>query len=293
VSRGKDNPNFNAGNGDSDEACINVKATASLGQIAFSSFAGDLDIQGGEASLFPHVYLVGTSSVISLATAITKQSVDSAEKPGDNTSGQPALSADGLHLAFASFATSLAEPGDVDNNGEPDVFVRHLEFFTGGVTQRVSRDCGGGQGNAISFNPDVFLSGRAVVYESFASNLISPNQDMLGQSEGNTYQDVFESRIELRFIRGDVDPNGIIQVTDAVQIFSWLFQGGLRPECVDAADVDDNGIVDLTHGVRILNFISIGGPPPAPPFPACGFDPTPDCLSCKRRQPQCADDHAH
>jgi len=52
--------------------------------------------------------------------------------------------------------------------------------------------------------------------------------------------------------------------------------------CMDAADASDSGRVDIGSGVYLLSFLYMGGPPPAPPHPQCGEDPTTDGLSCER-----------
>ncbi|MCZ6792784.1 MAG: lamin tail domain-containing protein [Planctomycetota bacterium] len=82
-----------------------------------------------------------------------------------------------------------------------------------------------------------------------------------------------------RFIRGDPGGNCNVDLSDAVQILNWLFQGGPAPDCPDAADSDDNGQVNLTDAIRILNFLFLGGPPPPDPGPDdAGPDPTNDDL---------------
>jgi len=78
------------------------------------------------------------------------------------------------------------------------------------------------------------------------------------------------------FHRGDADDNGLLQLTDAVRILTFLFLGGEAPTCAEAADADDNGTLQLTDAVRILGFLFLGQPPPATPGPppeACGPDP--------------------
>jgi len=77
-----------------------------------------------------------------------------------------------------------------------------------------------------------------------------------------------------RFIRGDVDAAGSLQLTDGVAIFNFLFLGGTTPTCMEAADADNDGIVNLTDGIRILNFLFLGGPPPVEPE-TCGVDTDP------------------
>jgi hypothetical protein len=79
------------------------------------------------------------------------------------------------------------------------------------------------------------------------------------------------------FLRGDVDNNGFVNLTDAVSLLLYLFQQGNEPSCTDSTDIDDNGFVNLTDGVSLLNHLFRAGPAPqAPGFLECGVDPTPD-----------------
>jgi hypothetical protein len=83
------------------------------------------------------------------------------------------------------------------------------------------------------------------------------------------------------FLRGDVDRNGRVQLTDGVALLNFLFLGGQRPPCLDAADSDDSGRLDLTDALGILNFLFLGGTRLAAPGPEeAGQDPTPDTLGC-------------
>ncbi|MCZ6795966.1 MAG: CotH kinase family protein [Planctomycetota bacterium] len=83
------------------------------------------------------------------------------------------------------------------------------------------------------------------------------------------------------FRRGDVDRSTAIDLSDAVQVLSFLFLGGTAPRCEDAADADDSGVVDLSDAITILSYLFLGGfPPPAPGPTVCGEDPTSDGLRC-------------
>ena len=86
-----------------------------------------------------------------------------------------------------------------------------------------------------------------------------------------------------QFIRGDPDHSGIVNMTDAVFILSFLFLGGESPTCFDASDTDNNGIVQLTDGIFLLNYLFSGGRPPPAPYPRCGPDRGDfvDQLSCE------------
>src|SRR5262245_32489999 len=84
------------------------------------------------------------------------------------------------------------------------------------------------------------------------------------------------------FRRGDLDANGKVEITDAVNLLLFLFLGGGTPSCLEAADFDDSGEKpDISDAVNILQFLFLGGAaPPAPgPF-TCGPDPTKDALGC-------------
>jgi len=100
---------------------------------------------------------------------------------------------------------------------------------------------------------------------------------------------------QARFVRGDVDSDGVIQLTDAVGTLNFLFLGGITPSCVDAADADDSGRINVTDAVRILRWLFSMGDPPPPPSPStatyapvdCGRDPSADELDCDGRSSTC------
>ncbi len=86
-----------------------------------------------------------------------------------------------------------------------------------------------------------------------------------------------------RFIRGDADLNGTVELTDIIFTLSVLFLGGKSLPCLDAADANDVGEVDISDPIFLLKFLFIGGPPPPSPFPLPGEDMTPRAsLGCER-----------
>jgi len=84
--------------------------------------------------------------------------------------------------------------------------------------------------------------------------------------------------------RGDCNGDGRQDVSDAVCMLEYLFLGG-RVGCEQTADVDDSGVIELTDPIVLLAHLFQGGPPPAPPFPDCGHEVTPDELSCFEHAP--------
>ncbi len=83
----------------------------------------------------------------------------------------------------------------------------------------------------------------------------------------------------VKFLRGDLDGNGSIDITDAQIILNWLFLAGRRPECFAGADVNDSREINIADPIYELNFLFNGGQPPPRPFPECGEAPL--YLPCK------------
>ena len=76
------------------------------------------------------------------------------------------------------------------------------------------------------------------------------------------------------FIRGDANNNDVLDLTDAIAILDYLFQGGAPPPVLKAADVNDDEAVNVSDPVYLLIHLFLGGKPPPHPYPIPGFDPT-------------------
>jgi hypothetical protein len=74
------------------------------------------------------------------------------------------------------------------------------------------------------------------------------------------------------FVRGDASSDGIVDISDAIRILSYLFLGA-TVTCQDAADPNDNEAIDLSDAVYVLNFLFRGAAAPRPPYPDPGDDP--------------------
>ena len=86
--------------------------------------------------------------------------------------------------------------------------------------------------------------------------------------------------VQRRFLRGDANGDGAIDLSDPVLILVQLFLSGPPAACPDALDANDDGTVDLSDPVDLLTYLFIGGPPPLRPFPVEGPDRTEDGLRC-------------
>ena len=148
--------------------------------VGFESEASNLVSAGtnGIRNVFLRDRRLGTTELVSLGPAGT---------PGNAYSSSPSISADGRYVSFWSNASNLV-PGDT--NGYPDVFVRDRRL---GLTERVSLDSAGAQGNRDSattlISPSISADGRYVAFWSNATNLVA------GDTNGET--DVFVRDREL------------------------------------------------------------------------------------------------
>ncbi len=87
-----------------------------------------------------------------------------------------------------------------------------------------------------------------------------------------------------RFLRGEANGDGSIDLTDAVAVLFVLF-AGLESNCEDALDCDDSGQLDTTDAVFLLEYLFRGGAAPPAPAGSPGVDPTEDGdpLGCERK----------
>ena len=83
-----------------------------------------------------------------------------------------------------------------------------------------------------------------------------------------------------RFIRGDANSDGRVDLSDALRVLVHLFSG--QPSsCPDALDADDTESLDLTDALRILNHLFRAGAAPPAPYPEPGVDPGGTALGCE------------
>jgi Tol biopolymer transport system component len=86
---------------------------------------------------------------------------------GNGDCKQPAISANGRYVAFASEATNLSA---IDKGSVEDVFVRDLKTNRTILASRASGKRGAA-GDGDSSSPSISANGRFVAFESYASNL--------------------------------------------------------------------------------------------------------------------------
>jgi hypothetical protein len=88
------------------------------------------------------------------------------------------------------------------------------------------------------------------------------------------------TRPGVRFLRGNANNDGNVDIADSTFMLNYLFVGGSRFACAKASDFNDDGRIDIADPIALLNFQFLGGQAPRAPYPGCGIDPTQDRLGC-------------
>ena len=84
---------------------------------------------------------------------------------------------------------------------------------------------------------------------------------------------------DVRFVRGDSNADGAVNISDPVSTLGFLFLGNPSAlQCKDAADSNDDAKLNISDAVHTLGFLFLGTPAPPAPFGSsptdCGVDPT-------------------
>jgi len=184
----------------------------------------------------------------------------------------------------------------------PRLFHGRIFFSVGSLTGRVidSESKEGVSGVRVVTDPDGF---RATTQGdgSFRINTVTPGKYALVFSRSGYYthlhsttqtgeeivvqgSDLTDDTGDLPmfkippipFLRGDVNGDSNIDLSDPISILGYLFQGQGEPGCVEAVNTNGDLVVDLSDAIYLLAYLFSGGPEPPPPFQECDFDPAGD-----------------
>ena len=220
--------------------------------VAFTSEASNL-VSGDTnraADVFVHSFVTGRTTRVSVGAG-------GRQAAGWSESSPLAISADGRYVAFWSDAPNLVSG---DTNGHSDVFVRDRST---GVTTRVSVGPGGTAGNSDSTSAAMAANGKAVAFESTASNLVA--------NDTNAARDVFLRDLANHVTRRmSVGPGGQQTAAGSYSYDAAVSRDGMRVSFAStAANLvanDTNGETDVfvrdraTATTRLVSSDATGAP---------------------------------
>ena len=93
--------------------------------------------------------------------------------------------------------------------------------------------------------------GRTLYYMVSATDFSGNESDPSGEASA------------ARYIAGDANADGIINVADIVYLVNYLYRGGSEPSPAESGDATCDGIVNVADVVFLVNYLYRGGVPPA------------------------------
>ena len=222
-----------SGGAQADQACFTYfgRAISHDGRyVVFES--GDADLAAGPtvegtSQIFLRDCVSGTTSCVSMSWEA---------KPANNTCRLAAISSDGSHVAFASWASNLVEN---DTNLLEDVFV--VDRVGGGI-RMASRAWDGALANQSCAFPVLSEDGRYVAFHSTASNLVA--------DDTNGAVDVFLRDLDTNQITRVSLTNAGGQVAGQSSEASLSGDGSYVAFCAVAANIHPTGQTNWNSYVR-------------------------------------------
>jgi len=101
-----------------------------------------------------------------------------------------------------------------------------------------------------------------------------------GDGDGKPLQDLGAYEFQIRFVRGDANDDGQVNIADPIRILAYMFAGA-SSGCLDATDVDDDGAVGIADPILLLSGLFAGNWGASIPLLGdCRYDETDDGLAC-------------
>jgi hypothetical protein len=210
--------------------------------------------------------------------------------------------ADGGILRFSDYEGGFIEPydylnttersfirGDVHQDGiinQTDVDILQEYFIKGKKVPCM---------DALDINNDEIVSTADIsMLQSFVNtgNPPIPPPGFPGGLDNTSAADALHcySQAEAKFMRGDLDRNGVISIisdSPMISLYDEIFSRNYNINdypCIDRLDIDDNGKIDRDDRDMLHDFLFLGAPVPPNNVFSEGFDPTQDTLPCRLQQ---------
>lgn len=156
------------------------------------------------------------------------------------------------HLGFGS-GTGAIEVVDLDEGAERSVFA----------TVPIREGTGRPTLIAVDSADEPFLDRRG----EYGGRLL------VAYSDYTNVTHVVEVTSQLYFLRGDVNSDSRVDISDAIFLLEHQFRGGATPRFAEPTDTNADDHTDLSDAIYLLNFLFRGGPVVPLPYPELGPAP--------------------
>lgn len=176
--------------------------------LAFASASTNLTAQGsgGHVQVYRRDLVTGTILLVS---------ADPAGLPGNGDSDSPSISADGLRVAFRSFATTFSANA---RGTVADIYVRDLSVSPSATTLLTGARGGGPNDSTLgSFGPSIAQNGAFVAFVSDADDLLTPALPLNGPLHAYRF-DLAGGTAALVDLKADGTPSSTGTVVQGVSI---------------------------------------------------------------------------
>ena len=121
-----------------------------------------------------------------------------------------------------------------------------------------------------SANLNPMFAHDSISLSEFSSHLITPNWAELDTQAvtifiDNNLDGVFDETLFVEnqyLIRGDVNRDRKVTVSDVIYLINYLFRSGSAPYPIQSGDVNCDGRITVSDVVYLINYLFKGGPPP-------------------------------
>jgi hypothetical protein len=234
----------------------NVSSSISGNALSLSCSIADLTSQPGWSSWPPPSGFIGLAPVTATQSGTNLQPNDvgkaavyvpSSSLLDYNTNSSPSLSADTVFLL------------------EPDTVVAQVAYVDADDNLPVMRDFSvESVGYPMTACMKDYSAGTLFEYR-----LIAPDtgwyryQFLFSDGAAMASTTIDSLRVgPSGYIPGDADGSGIVNISDAVYLLSYIFGSGPEPEPYEAGDADCNGVVNIADAVYLISYIFGGGNAP-------------------------------
>ena len=194
--------------------------------------------------------------------------------------------------AFSSGTTDANSDSVLDNlwiegsilNNEPGVFlaVGSLTDLAGNPVAKAGALISLASAQTVTFR--IYFDGSDIFASRRNGPFVLSSLELLDGSAGFVVTDSLQNAhttvtllwnefgllARTQFKRGDVNTDGIVDISDGIAILDFLFSGQADLDCTDAGDSNQSGRVDVSDAAYLFGFLFVGGLAPPPPFPFCG-----------------------